>query len=247
MAINLAELNKAKQHPPIIVLHGHEGTGKSTTANGFPNAFWLNLENSTYDFEPYQVQVPANYGALMEMLEALQEQEHDFKTLIIDTLDKLEIMMTASVCNANGWNSISDPDWGKGYSARTTEFQKFWSIIKDLNTRRNMVIVLIAHSVVVPVTDPILPSYDKHTLNIYKTENAFVRREADLIGYCMIEAFTTTDGTRNLATTAGERQIRTHPNPAYDAKTRRSDMPEILPMDAKAILNCYKNTKKTEE
>ena len=244
MAINLAELNKAKQHPPIVCLHGPEGTGKSTTANGFPKAYWLNLENSTYDFDPYQVQVPTTYSELLEHIDALLEQEHDYKTLIIDTLDKLEIMYTDHVCKENGWKNISEPAYGKGYSARSALFQDFWDDIKKLNTKKGMIIVLIAHSQIVKVQDPILPEYDKHTLQLYKTENAFIRREADLVGYGMIETFTSSDGNRNLATTAGERQIRTHPNPAYDAKTRRANMPDVLPMNAKAILNCYKSNKK---
>ena len=247
MAINLAELQKTTQHPPIIVLHGHEGIGKSTTANGFPGAYWLNLENSTYDFEPNQVQVPKTYSELLEHLEALAEQPHDFKTLIIDTMDKVEIMMTAHVCARNTWTNITDPAYGKGYGERSAEFQRFWSMILDINERRKMAIVLIAHSQIVKVEDPILPAYDKHTLQLYKTENAFIRREADLVGYCMIETYTSNaDGTRNLATTAGRRVIKVRPHPAYDAKTRKSAMPDELDMSAEAILAYYRPQNSTQ-
>lgn len=250
MAIKLNELKKATQHPPIIVLHGHEGIGKSTTANGFPNAYWLNLENSTYDFEPNQVQVPADYAELLEHLEALAKQPHDYKTLIIDTLDKVESMMSAHICKRNSWTSITEPSYGKGYGERSSEFQYMWNLIRDLCERRGMAVILIAHSQIVKVQDPILPEYDKHTLQLYKTENAFVRREADLVGYCMIEAYTSSaDGKRNLATTAGKRVVKVRPNPAYDAKTRKSTMPDELDMSAEAIMQYYrpqnKNTNTT--
>lgn len=243
--IDLKTLEKAKQHPPIIVLHGHEGIGKSTAANQFQNALWCNLENSTYDFDPYMPLTPQTYSEIIELLQALIEQKHDYKTLIIDTIDKLETMMTSYICAKNNWRAITEPAYGKGYGDRSAEFLNFWNLITTLNTQKNMVIVIIAHSQVVKVEDPILPAYDKHTLQLYKTENQFIRREADLVGYCMIETFTSNDGTRNLATTAGERQIRVWPNPAYDAKTRRANMPEILPMSAKAILDCYRIPKKT--
>lgn len=240
MAINLAELQKTTQHPPIIVLHGHEGIGKSTTANGFPAAYWLNLENSTYDFEPHMVQVPKTYSELLDHLSALAEQQHSFQTLIIDTLDKVEIMMTEFVCASNGWKSISDPDYGKGYGKRSAEFQNFWAHIKAVNDR-GIAIVIIAHTMITEIKDPILPTYDRHTINIYKTENAFIRREADLVGYCMIETYTqSSDGTRNLATTAGRRVIRVRPHPAYDAKTRKAAMPDELDMCADVILQYYK-------
>lgn len=245
MAIDLKSLTKSRQHPPIIVLHGHEGVGKSTCANGFPGAFWLNLEDSTYAFVPEMVQVPRTYEEIIDLLDALIEQDHGYKTLIVDTLDKLEILMTASVCSRNKWSNISEPAFGKGYAARSEEFRAFWERVQRLNRQKNMLVVLIAHSQVVKVQDPILPEYDRHAIQLYKTENAFIRREADLVGYCLIESFTSTDGQRNLATTAGERQIRTWPHPAYDAKTRVPGMPEILPMDAKAIMNCYANKKQT--
>jgi DNA polymerase III delta prime subunit len=241
MAINLAELQKTTQHPPIIILYGPEGTGKSTTANRFPATYWLNAESSTHDFEAYEEQVPKTYTELLDHLEALAEQPHNFRTLIIDTLDKVEIMMTAHLCARNNWTNITDPAYGKGYAERSAEFQHFWSLIKDINERRGMAIILIAHSQIVKVEDPILPAYDKHTLQLYKTENAFIRREADLIGYCMIETYTqSSDGTRNLATTAGKHVIKVRPHPAYDAKTRKAAMPDELDMSADAILQYYK-------
>lgn len=248
MATDLNALKKSTQHPPIITLHGHEGIGKSTVANGFPNAMWLNLEDTTYDFDPYFPVTPETYTDVIGILDGLLEQDNEYKTLIIDTMDKLEILMTEHICAENGWSSISDPAYGKGYSARSAEFQtNFWKKIRDLNRKKHMVIILIAHSKIEKVQDPILPEYDKHTLQLYKTENAFIRRESDLVGYCMIEAFTTSDGKRNMATTAGEHQIRTRPNPAYDAKTRKINMPEILKMEAKAILNCYRTQKQVKE
>jgi len=57
----------------------------------------------------------------------------------------------------------------------------------------------------------------------------------------MIETYTqSSDGTRNLATTAGRRVIKVKPHPAYDAKTRKAAMPDELDMSAGAILQYYK-------
>jgi hypothetical protein len=204
---------------------------------------WLNLEDSTYAFEPHMVQIPQTYEEVIDIIDALLEQEHGYKTLIIDTLDKLEILMTTHACLKNGWKRISDPDWGRGYDARTADFKVLWEKLRELTRTKNMIVVLIAHSALEKVQDPILPAYDTHAIQIYKKERPLVLREADLVGYCMIESFTSQDGKRNVATTAGERQIRTWPHPAYDAKTRCEGMPEILPMAAKAIMNCY-STKK---
>ena len=45
----------------------------------------------------------------------------------------------------------------------------------------------------------------------------------------LVKTYTTNDGKRNLATTAGEHVILTHSNPAYTAKTRY-EMPDEIPM-----------------
>jgi hypothetical protein len=230
MAINLSELKKTTLKAPRILIHGGEGVGKTTFACGAPNVYMLDLEKGRAMCDPLMAQEPDSYTEVMEHLKALATQDHGYRTLVIDSLDMLESMITAYVCEQNGWKAITEPAYGKGYGARTdTCWAPFWRCLDYLRDTKNMMIILVAHSHVIEVKDPILPSFDMHTLHLYKTETAKATEWPDVIGYCMIKTYTTTEGTRNLATTANERVILTRKNPAYTAKNRYN-MPEEIPL-----------------
>lgn len=243
MAINLNELKKSTRKAPRILLHGGEGVGKTTFACGAPSVYMLDLEKGVAMCDPLMTQEPTSYDEVMDHIKALATQDHEYKTLVIDSLDVLESMITDHVCKLNGWNAITEPAYGKGYGARTDMcWSPFWRCLDYLRDTKNMMIILIAHSQVVEVKDPILPSFDAHELHLYKTEKAKATEWPDVIGYCMIKTYTTSDGTRNLATTAGERVILTRKNPAYSAKNRYN-MPEEIPLVWSEFAQYFRTTK----
>jgi hypothetical protein len=229
MPIDLNTLKEPPQKAPRILIHGGEGVGKTTFACGAPNVYLLDLEKGRVNNKPMMPQEPDSYDEVLEHIIALIEQDHKYKTLVIDTLDVLESMITDKVCNKRGWECISDPGFGKGYDARTAIWYDFWKALECLRETKNMIIIMIAHSQVVSVKDPILPTFDSQELHLYKTEKAKATEWPDIVGFCMIKAYTTKDGARNLATTAGKRVILTSKNPAYTAKNRYG-MPEEIPL-----------------
>ena len=229
MAIDLKTLEKATLKAPRILIHGAEGVGKTTFACGAPNVYLLDLEKGRVLCDPMMPQEPESYTEVLDHIGALVEQDHEYHTLVIDTLDALETMITNHICIENGWSSIAVPGYGKGYKERTMLWNNIWYALDILRERKNMIIILVAHSQVVKVEDPILPEYDAHKLHLYKTEIAKATEWPDVIGFCLIKTYTVVDGKRNLATSAGEHVIMTKKNPAYTAKNRY-DMPEEIPL-----------------
>ncbi|MDD3089125.1 MAG: ATP-binding protein [Smithellaceae bacterium] len=229
MAIDLGSQVTCPPKPPRMLLHGREGVGKTTFACGAPNAYLLDLEGGRGLCAPKMAQEPKTYADVLDHIRALIEQDHGYQTLIVDSLDVLESLITDQVCLAGGYSSISSPAYGKGYAERTRIWSTFWTALDCLRDRRGMMIILIAHSQVVKVEDPILPAFDAHELHLYKTEKAKATEWPDMVGFCMVKTYTVQDGERNLATTADERVLLTKSNPAYTAKNRYS-MPEEIPL-----------------
>lgn len=229
MEIDLNNQEMPAPKPLRMLIHGGEGVGKTTFACGAPDAYLLDLEGGRGRCAPKMAQEPKSFAEVLEHIRALIEQDHEYKTLVVDSLDVLEGMITDEVCRSGGYTSISSPAYGKGYAERSRVWATFWAALDYLRDRREMMIILIAHSKIVKVEDPILPAYDRHTLHLYKTETAKAIEWPDIVGYCMIKTYTTTDGERNLATSAGERVLLTKNNPAYAAKSRYS-LPEEIPL-----------------
>ena len=104
----------------------------------------------------------------MDVFEALYTQEHDFKTIVVDSLDVIEEMITLKVCTENRYTDISKGAYGAGYQARTAVWANFFKCLDCLRDK-GMTIILIAHAAVVKVADPPLPEYDKQSIHLYKT------------------------------------------------------------------------------
>ena len=242
MAIDLATLPTVHDHPPRVLLLGGRGVGKTTIATSTPNPFFMNLEKSRISRDlGLGHQTPETYAEVLDLIDSLQMQEHNYQTLVIDTVDKLEMLLTEYICQTHGYNNIAQTKWGEGLSFRTTEWIRFLGLLDDLNSKRGMFIILIAHSTVVKVEEPMLPDYDMHTLKLYKRDGPIIADWVDIIGYCRIKTYTTKDGERNLAQTAGEREICCQPNPSYEAKTRYLGIPNEITMSWDLLLEYMRN------
>lgn len=247
MATDLNQLKKATRKAPRILVYGGEGVGKTTFACGAPDVYLMDLERGAVLNDPLMIQEPTTYTEVMDQIKALCTQDHPYRTLVIDSLDALETMCTAHTCKAHGWTAITEPAYGKGYGARTDEcWAPLWRALDYLVEHQSMIIILIAHSRIVKFEDPVLPEYDMYEVNLYKTEKSKAVDWPDVVGFCTIKTYTTSDGKRNVATTAGERVILTQKNPAYSAKTRYG-MPEEMPLNWADFAQYFRTTNTKKE
>ena len=146
--------------PPIVVLHGLPGIGKTTFAQNFPDPVFVQTEDGCpVGLEIATFGLCETYAAVIDALGQLGTQPHDHKTLVLDSLDKLEPLLLAAVCADRGYASIESPGYGKGW----VEADRWWlDILRGcewLRRTRHMTIVLIAHSEIATVNDPRVASY----------------------------------------------------------------------------------------
>jgi len=246
---DLTKIKNDVRKPPRICIYGGHGVGKTSLACQADKPFLINLEDGIPDrlFGKVENVVPKDYSEFVSILEALYTQDHEYKTVIIDTLDKLEVLILKKVCQENGWADASKSPYYSAYKIMT----KVWENLIvgfDLLRDKGMTVILLAHAGVLEMRDPILPTYDYLGLRLNKKEAENIPDWCDFVGYALIKTYTTNEGKRTLAQTAGEHVIMTHTNPAYTAKTRY-EMPDEIPMEWSALaqyipaLNSEQNTK----
>jgi hypothetical protein len=162
----------------------------------------------------------------------LINQDHDFQTLFIDSLDWLEPLVQDHVCKANNWKNIEQPGFGKGYVAAAEEWRNLLSGLEVLRADKGMGIILIAHDKIKRIEDPLTEGFDSHVLKLHDRAGALVQEWADVIGYAGYRIFTSkTDAgfgnKETKATTTGERILHVEPHPAHCGGNRfgLSNMP----------------------
>jgi hypothetical protein len=225
--ITLANIHRTKAtHAPRILVHGKEGTGKTTLAARFPAPIFLQTEDGCpgglelTSFGPLE-----NVAGVREAIIALGNGEHPYRTIVVDSVDAVEPMIWSSTCAVHGWNSIESPGYGRGY----VEADKLWhDLLAGLDwarRKRGMAIVLIAHSAVETVNDPRAPSYTSYQLRLHKRARALVQDWCDAIGFLSTDVVIQSEdagfGKKRVRADGGsQRYLHFEGKPAFTAKNR---------------------------
>ncbi|MBX9760666.1 MAG: ATP-binding protein [Beijerinckiaceae bacterium] len=236
MAINLKDLKSAGSTlPPRILLHGVAGIGKTSLAAEFPDAVLLDTEEGA----PMGMSIPSSglqtsYKGVVDFMGALAQQEHAFKTLIIDSLDGLEPLIWRETCVRNGgWESIETPGYGKGYLLADATWLEFVAGCDYLRRERGMTIIWIAHSAVDRFDAPGAQPYSRYDLRLHKRGSAIMTDRADHIFFVntktdVKEVEVGFNKKHAHAEGGGARWIFTDARPAFIAKNRATNMPPQL-------------------
>lgn len=234
MAFSLASLARNTPKPPRIIIHGDPGIGKTTFAACAPNPVVIQTEDGLGTLDVQAFPLAKKLGDVMDALHSLYTEQHDFQTLVVDSLDWLEPLVWQAVCAEHKVASIETLGYGKGYVEALRYWRQFFDGVTALRDDRAMTVVMIAHSQIVRVEDPTMPAYDSHSLKLHKRAAALSEEFADVILYAAIRTNTVTEESgfnnkRTRATTTGERVMHTVGQPAFLAKSRYP-MPSPMPL-----------------
>jgi len=222
-----------KTKPRRTLLYGVHGIGKSTWAAQAPNCLFLNLEDGLDDIDcqrtehikALQPDALVSGPSVNEVLIHLATEEHDFKTLAVDSIDWLEGLIHAQVARDAGKDSIADIGFGKGYEAALKYWDDFILKLDWLRKEKGMQIILLAHSAIVKHSDPETDSFDRYQPALHKTASAMLQEWCDEVLFASYRVFVRKEELgfnkeRGIAVGDGERYIRTKETAACLAKNR---------------------------
>lgn len=217
------------ERPLRVVLYGVEGIGKSTFGADAPAPVFLGAEDGTAHLDVARFPQPRTWGEAIDVLRVLCTDSHDFKTLVVDTVDWLEPLCWRAVCEAAKKPDIEAFGYGKGYLAALEEWRRF---VRGLDALREkgMSVVLLAHALVRPFRNPEGEDYDRYTLKVNEKAAGLLREWADAVLFANYQSFGAKQQNgraKNIGT--GARTLYTTHRPAADAKNRWS-LPDELPM-----------------
>ena len=111
--------------PPRLMIYGSEGVGKSTFASNAPKAVFIQTEDGLSEIDCAKLPVVTTYDELLKQLKAIRDEEHEFQTLCVDSLDWTERIIWDRVCSDYGVKCIEKADggYGKGYTHALTYWQ----------------------------------------------------------------------------------------------------------------------------
>jgi hypothetical protein len=106
-----------------ILLYGQPKIGKSTFASRMNNALFLATEQGLNSLDVYQVPI-LDWESFLSACASIASGKHDYKTIVIDTVDVLFKLCNEYVCKKHSIEHGTDLGFGKGFSFINNEFQR---------------------------------------------------------------------------------------------------------------------------
>jgi len=142
-------LPENKPHKPIdtphnFFIYGATMSGKSYLAERFPSPLFLNTDGNSLAQSAPAIQIRNVKNAngrglkqsvidqLDEIIRALQNENHSYKTVVVDVIDDVCVMLEQAICTGEGVQTLADIGYGKGFSMFNTVLQELVMDLKAL-------------------------------------------------------------------------------------------------------------------
>lgn len=183
MAIDINSLRKVKaDKPPILLIYGPEKIGKSSLSAEFPAPVFVQTEDgASGSLELDSFGLMETFGDVLDAIAVLATEDVQFKTVVIDSVSKLQKLVWRATCDKHNWSSIEQPGYGKGYVEADYLWDEFIEACRYLRDNRAMTVIWIGHAVTSTFDDPETQSYSRYEIDLHKRAMARLTREADAI------------------------------------------------------------------
>lgn len=225
----LSQAAKPADRAIICTITGDAGVGKTRLAATFPKSVFIRSEDGMQSIpaneRPDALPVVGKVEDLWEQLTALINDEHDYQSVVLDSVTALERMFINHVVDSDPKKpkSINQAlgGYGAGLSAVAAMHQRVRKAAGLLNAK-GIHVVFIAHADTVTVELPDQDPYTRYDLRLGKRSVAPYVDDVDLVGYLKLETHTTGDGERKKAISDGTRILVTYTTAANVSKNRYS-------------------------
>lgn len=228
MAIDLKSLSKPRNDRPIIcTLFAEAGMGKTTLAAMFPKPVFIRTEDGTASLVGNEdvslFPLATSTADVLGAIEALATEDHDFKTVVLDSITQLATMIEAEIVaddpKAKSINQAGG-GYGAGYGAAAEKHRQIREWIGALAYEKGMNVVFIGHADTETMDLPDMDQFGRYTVRMHKKSLPHYTDNVDLVAFIRLKTFTRGDGDKKRAISTGEREIICYPQASSVTKNR---------------------------
>lgn len=234
----MQQIKRGQDHPPRrVLLYGTAGIGKTTFGAMSRGPIFIQTEDGLAQFEVDRFPKARSLDDVEQALAELAEFDHQYGTVVVDSLDWLERLVWARVCGDEGVEHIEKVGYQKGYAYAVGHWRRVLGLLDTLRFDRGMAVILLAHAKMERVESPVVESYDRYAPRLHKLAANILCEWVDEIFFAtyVVKTREVTDPAKKTTRLVGvggldERLMHTVETPAHIAKNRLN-LPERLPLD----------------
>jgi len=210
-----------------VMVYGEEKIGKSLWCSGAPNALYLATEPAYRHLEVYAMDV-RGWAEFCKIVDTFLIGKHDFKSLIIDTVDDLYKIAAAYLIKKHNVEDLADFDYGKGFNlVYGAIYAKLRQIVQS-----KYGLYLVSHMAEKEIKTRVR-TYTKITPAMTEKFCTLVTGLVDIIFYC--DYHISKKGDKRTVT----RVLRCDKNPGYVAGDRFGVLPIMLPLNKGHLISSW--------
>lgn len=217
------------EKPIAMLIYGPDGKGKTTMASHFPNPILLGPEIEGADFiTGLDVDEDSKtYDGLMDSLNWLLDNDHGYKTVVVDSLDHVELELHQKIKTKYKVDNLNKAagGFGGGYKEAAQMQYDLKERLMRLRKEKGMNVFLIAHDQKVTENTPLTEEpFTKHVMKLHESASvsprSMWRESVDAVFFLNNKLATVGEGKGVRGKTSEEVYAFTYGNTSYNAKCR---------------------------
>lgn len=203
-----------------------------------------------------------SWSDLIAAVKFLREEDHSYKTLVLDTANGAERMLHEYMCDRDyegDWGERGFTGYMRGYDVSLADWRMFLNSLDELRKEKGMTIFFLIHTRIKTFKNPSGADYDRYAPEMHEKTWGLTKGWLDCILFGNFEVLVKTGSKVTDASKKGKaaessaRILYTNSdNPTFDAKNRMG-LPDEIEMGANAaegwknLADAIKSSRKTLE
>jgi len=228
--------------PYRVLIYGPGGVGKSTFCSKAKDVYFLPTEEGVNDIHvpQYKEQI-RSLDIVYRVLDKLLNARHPYKSVCLDSAGATESLIIEAIesrlkksTNSKSPKSIQEmnDDFGSGYTAIANEWRDLLKKFDELRSKREINILLTAHSKREKVINLEGKDYDRFTLDLIGQKSSkVITNWCDHVLFARQDVSVSNESKHKILALSGALSIYTRGTAQWSAKTRGEiTWPERIPL-----------------